>query len=110
VLQRPWGVTASFRDGILRALADVVPPPAWQLDDGKAPAPDPDAGAGQRPGGALPLAPDVAFHSAMLTRTLYGQENVEAYRKLIDAIQGAAPTWPGSPRPAGSSSTGIASR
>jgi hypothetical protein len=32
VLQRPWGVTANFRDGILPALADVVPPPAWQLD------------------------------------------------------------------------------
>jgi hypothetical protein len=89
VLQRPWGVAANFRDGILRALADVVPLPAWQLDDRKAPAPDPDAGAGQRPGGPLPLAPDVAFHSAILTKTLYGQDNVEAYHKLIDGIQGA---------------------
>jgi hypothetical protein len=88
VLQRPWGVTADFRDGILRALADVVPRPAWQPDDRKAPVPDPDAGAGQRPGGPLPLAPDVAFHSAMLTKTLHGQENVEAYHKLIDGIQG----------------------
>jgi hypothetical protein len=88
VLQRPWGVTASFRDGILRALADVVPLPAWQLDDRKVPAPDPDAGVGQRPGGPLALAPDVAFHSAMLTRTLHGQENVEAYHKLIEGIQG----------------------
>jgi hypothetical protein len=88
VLQRPWGVTANFRDGILGALAGVVPLPAWQLDDHKAPAPDPDAGVGQRPGGPLPLAPDVAFHSAMLTKTLYGQENVEAYHKLIDGIQG----------------------
>src|ERR1700691_692210 len=75
VLQRPWGVTANFRDGVLRALADVVPLPSWQLDDHKAPAPDPDAGAGRRPGGPLPLAPDVAFHSAMLTKTLSGQEN-----------------------------------
>jgi hypothetical protein len=81
-------VTANFRDGILRALADVMPLPAWQLDDRKAPAPDPGAGAGQRPGGPLPLAPDVALHSAMLTRTLYGQENVGAYHKLIDGIQG----------------------
>jgi hypothetical protein len=91
VLQRPWGVAANFRDGILRALADVVPLPAWQLDDRKAPAPDPDpdAGAGQRPGGPLPLAPDVALHSAILTKTLHGQENVEAYHKLIDGIQGA---------------------
>jgi hypothetical protein len=88
VLQRPWGVTANFRDGILRALADVVPLPAWQLDDRKVPEPDPDAGAGQRPGGPLPLAPDVALHSAMLTKTLQGQENVEAYHKLIDGIQG----------------------
>jgi SnoaL-like domain len=88
VLQRSWGVAANFRDGILRALADVVPLPAFQLDDRKAPAPDPDAGAGQRPGGPLPLAPDVAFHSAILTKTLYGQENVEAYHKLIDGIQG----------------------
>jgi SnoaL-like protein len=88
VLQRPWGVTANFRDAILRALAGVVPLPAWQLDDRKASAPDPDAGAGARPGGALALAPDVAFHSAMLTKTLHGQENVEAYHKLIDGIQG----------------------
>jgi hypothetical protein len=89
VLQRPWGVTASFRDGILPALADVVPLPAWQLDDRKALVPDPDAGAGQRPGGPLALAPDVAFHSAMLTKTLRGQENVRAYQQLIVGIQGA---------------------
>jgi hypothetical protein len=88
VLQRPWGVAANFRDGILRALGDVVPTAAWQLDDRKAPAPDPDAGVGQRPGGALLLAPHVAFHSAVLTQTLHGQENVEAYQLLIDDIQG----------------------
>jgi hypothetical protein len=88
VLQRPWGVTASFRDGILPALAGAVPLPDWQLDDGKAPAPDPDAGAGQRPGGALGLSPDVAFHSAVLTKTLHGQQDVEAYHRLIDGIQG----------------------
>jgi hypothetical protein len=34
------------------------------------------------------LAPNVALHSAMLTNTLYGQENVEAIHKLIDSIQG----------------------
>jgi hypothetical protein len=89
VLQRPWGVTASFRDGILPALADVVPLPVWQPGDSKAPEPDPDAGAGQRPGGPLALAPDVAFHSAMLTKTLRGRENVEAYHRLFDGIQGA---------------------
>jgi SnoaL-like domain len=88
VLQRPWAVTANFRDGILPALADVVPLPSWQLDDRKAPAPDPDAGADQRPGGPLPLTRDVAFHSAILTKTVDGQENVEAYHKLIDGIQG----------------------
>jgi hypothetical protein len=88
VLQRPWGVTANFRDGILRTLADVVPLPAWQLDDRKTLPPDPDAGAGQRPGGPLTLAPNVALHSAMLTKTLHGQENVEAYHRLIDGIQG----------------------
>jgi SnoaL-like domain len=88
VLQRPWGVTANFRDGILPALAGVVPLRAWQLGDRKAPAPDPDAGAGQRPGGPLVLAPDVAFHGALLTKTVRGQENVEAYHQLIDGIQG----------------------
>jgi hypothetical protein len=88
VLQRPWGVTANFRDGILPALADVAPPPAWQLDDRKAPAPDPGAGAGQRPGGPLALAPDVVLHSAILTKTLHGQENVGEYHTLLDAIQG----------------------
>ena len=88
VLQRPWGVTANFRDGILPALADAVPLPAWQLDDHKAHAPDPDAGAGQRPSGPLALAPGVALHSAMLTKTLQGQENVQAYHKLTDAIAG----------------------
>jgi hypothetical protein len=88
VLQRPWGVTASFRDGILPALADVAPLTAWQLDDGKATAPDPDAGAGQRPGGRLALSPRVALHSAMLTKTLRGPEDVEAYHELIDGILG----------------------
>ena len=88
VLQRPWGVAANFRDGLLGALADVVPLPAWQLDDRKAPAPDPDAGAGQRPAGPLALAPDVELHSAMLTMTVRGRANVEAYHQLIDGILG----------------------
>jgi hypothetical protein len=88
VLQRPWGVAASFRDGILPALAAVVPLPAWQLDDRKVPAPDPDAGAGQPPGGPLALAPDAALHSAILTRTLHGQQQVQAYHQLIGGIQG----------------------
>jgi hypothetical protein len=88
VLQRSWGVAANFRDALLHTLADAVPLPSWQLDDRKAPAPDPDAGVGQRPGGPLPLAPNVAFHSAMLTKTVYGQENVEAIHQLIDSIQG----------------------
>src|SRR5215471_16461427 len=59
VLLRSWGVVANFRDTMLRALADAVPLAAWLLDDGKAPAADPDAGVGQRPGGPLPLAPNV---------------------------------------------------
>lgn len=53
---------------------------------GDAPA-DPAADVGQRPGGPLPLAPDVAFHGPMLTKTAYGQENVEAIHKLIGGIQ-----------------------
>jgi hypothetical protein len=89
VLQRPWGLAANFRDAMLGALADIVPLPAWQLDDHKTPAPDPEAGAGQRPGGPLALAPDVAFHGAVLTRTVHGQHNVESIRQLIDDIQGA---------------------
>jgi hypothetical protein len=88
VLQRPWGVAANFRDGVHGVLANAVPVPTWQLDDRKAPAPDPDAGAGQRPGEALALAPDVAFHSAMLSKTLHGQENVQAYHNLINSILG----------------------
>ena len=39
VLQRPGGVTANFRDGILPALAGAVPLPAWHLDGTKAPPP-----------------------------------------------------------------------
>ena len=88
VLLRSWGVVANFRDTMLRALADAVPLAAWQLDDGKTPPPDPDAGVGQRPGGPLPLAPDVAFHSPMLTKTAYGEQNVEDIHKLIGGIQG----------------------
>lgn len=88
VLLRSWGVVANFRDTMLRALADAVPLAAWQLDDGKSPAADPDAGIGQRPGGPLPLAPDVAFHSPMLTKTARGEQNVEDIHKLIGGIQG----------------------
>ena len=88
VLLRSWGVVGNFRDTMLRALADAVPLAAWQLDDGKTPPPDPDAGVGQRPGGPLPLAPDVAFHSPMLTKTAYGEQNVEDIHKLIGGIQG----------------------
>ena len=88
VLLRSWGVVANFRDTMLRALADAVPLAAWLLDDGKAPAADPDAGVGQRAGGPLPLAPDAAFHSPMLTKTAYGEQNVEDIHKLIGGIQG----------------------
>ncbi|HEY1530368.1 MAG TPA: nuclear transport factor 2 family protein, partial [Galbitalea sp.] len=88
VLQRPWGVVANFRDTTLQALADVVPLPAWELGGRKAPAPDRNAGVGRRPGGSLRLAPDVAFHSPILTKTVYGQENVEAIQQLVDGIQG----------------------
>jgi NADP-dependent 3-hydroxy acid dehydrogenase YdfG len=34
------------------------------------------------------LAQDVAFHSPILTKTVYGQENVEAIHQLVDGIQG----------------------
>jgi hypothetical protein len=88
VLQRPWAIAANFRDTVLQVLADVVPLPAWQLDDGRAPGPDPDAGVGQRPGGPLALARNVEFHSPLFTKTVCGQENVEALLGLIDAIQG----------------------
>jgi hypothetical protein len=88
VLQRPWSVAANFRDGILPKLADIVPPQAWQPGAPQALAPDPAAGAGQRPGDALPLAPDVAFHSAILTQTLHGEDSVRAYQNLINDIQG----------------------
>jgi hypothetical protein len=88
VLLRSWGVVANFRDTMLRALADVVPLSSWLLDKGNLPLPDPDAGVGQRPGGPLPLAPGVAFHSPMLTKTSSGIENVEAIHKLIGGIQG----------------------
>jgi hypothetical protein len=88
VLLRSWGVVANFRDTMLRALADVVPVAAWQLGEGKEPAADPDAGVGQRPGGPLPLAPAVAFHSPMLTKTAHGERDVEDIHKLIGGIQG----------------------
>jgi hypothetical protein len=88
VLLRSWGVVANFRDTMLRALADVVPVEAWQLDDGKTPPVDPDAGVGQRPGDPLPLAPDVAFHSPMLTKTARGEQDVRDIHKLIGGIQG----------------------
>jgi len=88
VLQRPWAVAATFRDTTLRALADVVPLPAWELDGHGVSVPNADAGIGQRPGGALALAPNVAFHSPILTKAVYGQENVGALVKLIDGIQG----------------------
>jgi SnoaL-like domain len=88
VLQRPWGVTANFRDGVHRSLADVVPVPAWQLDELESAAPAPDSGVGQRPGGDLVLAEDIAFHSAVLTKTLHGDEDVGDYHKVIDGILG----------------------
>jgi hypothetical protein len=88
VLLRSWGVVANFRDTMLRALADAVPVAAWQLGEGNEPAADPDAGAGQRPGGSLRLAPTVAFHSPMLTKTAHGERDVEDIHKLIGGIQG----------------------
>jgi hypothetical protein len=88
VLQRPWEIAANFRDAVLQRLADVVPLAAWQLDDGRAPRPDPDAGVGQRSGGAPALARNVVFHSPLFTKTVCGQENVEALLESVDAIQG----------------------
>ena len=89
VVLRSWGVVANFRDTMLRSLADIIPASAWQLDEGKAPPPDPDAGVGQRPGGKLPMAPDVAFHSPMLTKTVSGTEAVDGIHRVIGGIQGS---------------------
>jgi hypothetical protein len=49
VLQRPWGVAANFRDGILRALGDVVPPAAWQHQLGRPGRSRPGAPSGSLP-------------------------------------------------------------
>jgi len=86
VLLRSWGVVANFRDTMLRALADAVPLTAWLLGDGKTPPVDPHSGVG--PGDPLPLAPDVAFHSPMLTKTARGEQDVRDIHKLIGGIQG----------------------
>ena len=64
VLLRSWGVVANFRDTMLRALADVVPLPAWLLGKGTAPAPDPvpvwsDAGEAAVPAGCAEHASGV---------------------------------------------------
>lgn len=56
----------------------------------------PDAGIGQRQGEPLALAPDVAFHSPMLTKTARGEQNVRDIHKLIGGIQGREPTTQGS--------------
>src|SRR5258708_2238096 len=62
-------------------------PPRWPPSS-PTPCPAPCPGAGQPPGGPPPLAPDVAFHTATLTPTLHGQDNVRAYQNLVDDIQG----------------------
>jgi hypothetical protein len=86
VLMRSWAVVALFRDAMLLSLADAVPLKSWTLQDDHAATPDPDAGVG-RPT-PVPLAPDVRFHSPMLTKTVAGEDNVRAVHKLIAGIQG----------------------
>jgi hypothetical protein len=86
VLLRSWTIVALFRDSMLIALADAVPASAWGLQDDKAPTPDTGAGCGPAP--THELAPDVRFHSPMLTRTVSGEENVHAIHRLIGGIQG----------------------
>jgi len=85
-LMRSYTIVSLFRDAMLIALADVIPLDAWLLRDERAATPDPDSGVGRPP--ALTLAPDVRFHSPMLTKTVSGEENVHAVHKLIGGIQG----------------------
>lgn len=86
VLLRSWTVVQVFRDAMLIALADAVPPEAWQLGDDRADSPDPDSGVGRPP--ELKYAPDARFHSPMLTKTVAGEESVHRIHKLIGGIQG----------------------
>jgi SnoaL-like domain len=86
VLMRSWAVVAIFRDAMLLSLADAVPLKSWTLQNDHAATPDPDAGVG-RPT-PMPMAPDVRFHSPMLTKTVAGEDNVRAVHRLIRQIQG----------------------
>jgi hypothetical protein len=86
LLMRSWAVVALFRDAMLISLADAVPLKSWTLQDDHAATPDPDAGVG-RPS-PIAMAPDVRFHSPMLTKTVAGEANVRAVHKLIGGIQG----------------------
>jgi hypothetical protein len=86
VLMRSWSVVGLFRDAMLVALADVFPLRWWGLQSDHAPTPDPDGGVG-RPE-LRRLAPDVRFHSPMLTATVSGADNVHAVHDLIAAVQG----------------------
>ena len=109
VLQRPWGVTANFRDGILPALADAVPLPAWQLDTAKHPRRTPAQAPGSvqaapfrwrlTPRCTTPCSPRPCTASRMSRRITRSSR----------ASRARAHTWPGSRSPGRLSSTGIAS-
>lgn len=86
VLLRSWSIVSMFRDTMLIELADAVPESAWTLRDDGAPTPDTSAGVGPAPHRAM--APDVRFHSPMLTKTISGADNVTDIHKLIGGIQG----------------------
>jgi hypothetical protein len=86
VLMRSWTVVGLFRDAMLRALADVFPLPLWELRSEHATIADPDSGAGRPP--ARELAPNVRFHSPMLTKTVSGADQVRAVHRMIAGIQG----------------------
>jgi len=86
VLMRSWSQVQLFRDAMLIALSDTIPVEFWVLGVGTAPEPDGNAEAG--PSTKLPLAPGVAFHSPMLTKTVSGDEKVQKIHKLIGGIQG----------------------
>jgi hypothetical protein len=86
VLMRSWLVVGLFRDALLRGLADVFPLQSWESRPDPGINLDPGAGVGQP--AVRMLAPNVQFHSPMLTKTVNGEEHVDAVHKLIGGIQG----------------------
>jgi SnoaL-like domain len=86
VLLRSWSTVQLFRDEMLIALANVAPLDAWELGNEHAATPDPNADVGPSP--QKKFAPDVRFHSPMLTKTVAGEESIHKIHQLIGGIQG----------------------